>query len=228
MPGAMRCDLHTNVAVQGYIRLSRCPLLYASQVQGSKISDKLIGKGSPTNDKPTLRPSVCLICRTCTRCFIRDKGGISDSAAEQPHCGSLPKPASQVRINSVDQQIKLHCFYSFPLSKPPLSSRKSPTLTLARQSFSMKKCNGQIAAFPDRAAERSSPHLRATPCCPCPAEEHPPRTPSGPHLSAKRRNWGARIPLGKEGALKDPTKQNKFPTQPGIRQHSRGGVWLET
>lgn len=63
------------------------------------------------------------VCHTCTHCFVWDKDGILDSAAEQPLCGSPSKPALWAGINGVDQQIKLHCFYSFSISKPPLSSR---------------------------------------------------------------------------------------------------------
>lgn len=108
-------------------KLSCCPMFQASQVLSSKILELFIGKGRLMNDMqtPSLLYFLC-VCHMGTCCFVWDKDGISDCAAEQPLCGSPSKPALRVGINSVDLQIKLLCSYSFSISKSPLSIRNFP------------------------------------------------------------------------------------------------------
>lgn len=144
------------------------------------------------------------VCHTCIHCFVWDKDAISDSAAEQPHCGSPSKPTLQVRIK-VDQQIKLHCFYSFSISKPPLSSRNFVPLHWLGKTFLLRNKAARslpFPAFPDRPAKWTSPH------------------PTTTQWSSFLCKMGARAPLGKEGALKDPTKQKLPPKKLRTRSPS--------
>lgn len=173
----------------------------------------------------TLYPHICFIYVTrAFCCFVWDKDGISDSTAEQPHCGSPSKPALQVRINRVYQQIKFHCFHSFSLSKPPLSSRNFLPLHWLGKAFLLRNTAARslpFPAFPDRPAKWTSLHSKATPCCPCLAEDPPPRTPSAQWFSFlhKMDKLGCEGSSRKGGSPKRPHKA-KDPPQPCTRSLS--------